>query len=40
MGCASILGYKDKITYASTGGGATLKYLENHDQPGLRNMDF
>ena len=40
VGCASILGYKDKVTFASTGGGATLKYLENHDQPGLRNMDF
>ena len=40
VGCANILGYSSKITYASTGGGATLKYLENHDQPGLKNMDF
>lgn len=40
VGCASILGYKDKVTYTSTGGGATLEYLENHNQPGLKNMDF
>lgn len=38
--CVNILGYSDKVTFLSTGGGATLKYLENHDQPGLCNMDF
>lgn len=40
IGCANLLGYADKVTYMSTGGGATLRYLENHDQPGLKNMDF
>ena len=39
VGCSNILGYTKDITYASTGGGATLKYLENHKQPGLENMD-
>ena len=38
VGCSNILGYTKDITFASTGGGATLKYLEDHDQPGLRNM--
>lgn len=40
VGCANILGYSDKITFSSTGGGATLKYLENHNLPGLQNMNF
>ena len=39
VGCSNIFGYTKDITFASTGGGATLKYLENHDQPGLRNID-
>lgn len=38
VGCSNLLGYTKDITYASTGGGATLKYLEDHNQPGLRNM--
>lgn len=38
VGCSNILGYTEDITFASTGGGATLKYLEDHNQPGLRNM--
>ena len=37
VACANVLGYtKDFII--STGGGATLKYLENHNQPGLENL--
>ncbi len=39
VGCSNLLGYTDDLKFASTGGGATLKYLENHDQPGLRNME-
>lgn len=35
VACASILGYKDKITCASTGGGATLEYLEGKTLPGI-----
>ena len=35
VGCANLLNYTKDITFASTGGGATLKYLENHNQPGL-----
>lgn len=38
VGCSNLLGYTKDITFASTGGGATLKYLEDHNQPGLRNM--
>ena len=38
VGCSNLLGYTKDITFASTGGGATLKYLENHNQPGLENM--
>lgn len=39
VGCANILGLTKYLTFSSTGGGATLKYLENHNQPGLENMD-
>lgn len=39
VGCSNLLGYTEDITFASTGGGATLKYLEDHNQPGLRNMN-
>lgn len=38
VGCANLLGYTKDITFTSTGGGATLKYLEDHDVPGLRNI--
>ena len=39
VGCAHILGYDKDFTFVSTGGGATLKYLEDHNQPGLQNME-
>ncbi len=39
VGCSNLLGLTKDITFASTGGGATLKYLENHNQPGLENME-
>ena len=39
VGCANLLGLSKYLTFSSTGGGATLKYLENHNQPGLENMD-
>ena len=39
VGCSNLLGYTKDMTFASTGGGATLNYLENHNQPGLRNMN-
>lgn len=35
VACATKLGYKDKVTHASTGGGATLEYLEGKLLPGL-----
>lgn len=35
VACATKLGYKDKVTHASTGGGATLEYLEGKKLPGL-----
>ena len=39
VGCSNLLGLTKDITFASTGGGATLKYLEDHNQPGLENME-
>ena len=33
------LGYKDKVTHASTGGGATLEYIEGKILPGIDSID-
>lgn len=33
------LGYKDKVTHASTGGGATLEYIEGKQLPGIASID-
>lgn len=36
VAASSKLGYKDKVSHASTGGGATLEYLEGKELPGLQ----
>jgi len=35
VAAATSLGYKDRVTHASTGGGATLEYMEGKELPGL-----
>ena len=39
VAASSELGYKDKVSHASTGGGATLEYLEGKKLPGLEVID-
>lgn len=39
VAAAKKLGYKDKVSHASTGGGATLEYLEGKELPGLKVID-
>ncbi len=39
VAASSKLGYKEKVTHASTGGGATLEYLEGKVLPGLKIID-
>lgn len=39
VAAANQLGYKDKVTHASTGGGATLEYLEKKKLPGLEIIE-
>ena len=35
VACASNLGFKDKVTFASTGGGVTLEFMEGKELPGV-----
>ena len=35
VACSSELGLKEKVYHASTGGGATLEYLEGKSLPGI-----
>lgn len=38
VAASNILKYTKDVTFASTGGGATLSYICDHDQPGIINM--
>ena len=35
VSCCNILGYNKRVSFISTGGGASLAYLANKNQPGL-----
>jgi len=39
VAASSKLNFKDKVTHASTGGGATLEYLEGKKLPGLEVIE-
>ncbi len=38
VGCANKFGYQEQMSFLSTGGGASLEYLENKDLPGLKHI--
>lgn len=38
VAAASKLGYKDKVTHASTGGGVTLEFMEGKELPGVSSI--
>ena len=39
VAASKVFGYKDKISYASTGGGATLEYITKGELPGIEIID-
>lgn len=39
VAAASKLGYKDKVTFASTGGGVTLEFMEEKELPGVASIN-
>lgn len=39
VAAASKLGYKDKVTFASTGGGVTLEFMEGKELPGVASIN-
>ena len=38
VSCCNILGLNKNISFISTGGGASLSYIANKNQPGLENI--
>lgn len=38
VAASKVMGYKDKVSYASTGGGATLEYISNKVLPGIESI--
>ena len=39
VAASKVFGYKDKVTFASTGGGATLEYISGNPLPGIDCID-